>query len=1247
MTVDDIAPAFTYPSLEVELTNNSATSFSPISTGGTITSWEFVGTEPNGLNFGPGNGTIWGTPIDVQSKTQYLIWGNNSGGQLSVYLNITISDVPVVFSYAADNYNLTRAEPMATPIIPVSNGIVETWEIEPELTATGLSFDSATGEISGTPIINMTRTQYTVWANNTGGNVSQNFNITINEPRVGLDYSRENEIFVTGTTITPLHPTVTGGMVETWEYEGVLPNGLFFTNGVFTGTPIDVTSQTMLTVWANNTGGAINHTLNFTVNAPGVELDYDPDSSVITIGQPMTALTPIVTNGTVADVDVWSIYPELDNGLSFGTSNGTIWGTPTSIQPIQLYKVWANNTGGKSYHDINITILDIVPEISYSLVSVQMTNDTVSSDLPLNPTNLGGPVVTWSITPQLSSGLMFDVLTGEISGTPDEVKASEIYTVSATNTGGTDTTQIEITVLDQVPMIAYVPLDEVLLNNSSVLNMLPESTGGAITQWSINPEPSAGLFFDTSTGILSGTATEIKVRTEYEITATNDVGSMSVKVNVTVEDFDYDLSIGPIYLLINEEMLSIGPTSTLSDSVYEISPDLPDGMFIGASNGTIWGTPTDDMMLTNFTIYANNSLFNDVMVIQIGVLDDSDSDGMPNQLPLDYNPSGGLVEDLDDDADGFSDAEEVNCATDPLDANSLITDLDGDSICDELDEDIDGDGLLNDVESNSSTYVDQNNTGTDSSNADSDGDGVCDGPEVPANGGCSVGPDAFPFDSAGSIDSDGDGMPDTLNGESTSTPPLVEDLDDDNDTWLDTMEATCGTDITDQNSVPGDEDGDGICDALDTILDLPFTMTYPSDTLTLTLGNEISIQLPTVSGLGEVATWEISSELPAGLIFGWSPARDAHLDGSITGTPTEAMDATQFTIWANNSAHGQSFNITISVIEEVIDSEDSDDGDDENGIMAWGYICLPLILLLLLLLFVILVPGKKQVIDDAEPENTTAKPKFAKGEGTKENPFVLTPANDINPGDTIYSEELITITNITPGLKIQSIDYLDQQGGSKFTMADLTYIHEGITMIEADEEGVIKFQLIFDDSLEPTLGGGEFQGAIKIGRNSVYLMWDVKVKPDPEYVKQQENLESESEKASVDAEAEAKAKAKAKAEAKAEAESKVKAKADAETEKLRDKKLAELARVRARAKSIDFATLGVATIDEQDDLQAIKGIGPFIAEKLNALGIYTFEQVGNMTPKIEEEVNQAIEFFSGRIKRDEWAKQAKELANNK
>jgi predicted flap endonuclease-1-like 5' DNA nuclease len=91
------------------------------------------------------------------------------------------------------------------------------------------------------------------------------------------------------------------------------------------------------------------------------------------------------------------------------------------------------------------------------------------------------------------------------------------------------------------------------------------------------------------------------------------------------------------------------------------------------------------------------------------------------------------------------------------------------------------------------------------------------------------------------------------------------------------------------------------------------------------------------------------------------------------------------------------------------------------------------------------------------------------------------------------------------------------------------------------------------------------------------------------------------------------------------------------------KQAEELERIAKKAEKIDFATLGVASASEKDDLKSIKGIGPFIEEKLNALGIFTFEQVSKMTAKIEEEVNVAIEFFPGRVKRDEWAKQAKQL----
>ena len=87
----------------------------------------------------------------------------------------------------------------------------------------------------------------------------------------------------------------------------------------------------------------------------------------------------------------------------------------------------------------------------------------------------------------------------------------------------------------------------------------------------------------------------------------------------------------------------------------------------------------------------------------------------------------------------------------------------------------------------------------------------------------------------------------------------------------------------------------------------------------------------------------------------------------------------------------------------------------------------------------------------------------------------------------------------------------------------------------------------------------------------------------------------------------------------------------------------DLARIAEKKESIDFKTLGTASENDKDDLKNIKGIGPFLEQKLNALGIYTYKQISNMTPELEDQVNEAIEFFPGRIKRDNWVKQAKDL----
>lgn len=84
-------------------------------------------------------------------------------------------------------------------------------------------------------------------------------------------------------------------------------------------------------------------------------------------------------------------------------------------------------------------------------------------------------------------------------------------------------------------------------------------------------------------------------------------------------------------------------------------------------------------------------------------------------------------------------------------------------------------------------------------------------------------------------------------------------------------------------------------------------------------------------------------------------------------------------------------------------------------------------------------------------------------------------------------------------------------------------------------------------------------------------------------------------------------------------------------------------RIKEKASNIDFKRIGTSTEDEKDDLKLIKGVGPFIEKKLNALGIYTFKQIANFTDKDKDIVNEAIEFFKGRIKRDNWVEQAKDF----
>lgn len=77
------------------------------------------------------------------------------------------------------------------------------------------------------------------------------------------------------------------------------------------------------------------------------------------------------------------------------------------------------------------------------------------------------------------------------------------------------------------------------------------------------------------------------------------------------------------------------------------------------------------------------------------------------------------------------------------------------------------------------------------------------------------------------------------------------------------------------------------------------------------------------------------------------------------------------------------------------------------------------------------------------------------------------------------------------------------------------------------------------------------------------------------------------------------------------------------------------------------ATLTAPRGGKADDLKLIKGVGPKLAALCNQLGFYHFDQIASWTDAEIAWVDENLEGFKGRVERDEWVVQARDLAAGK
>lgn len=250
-----------------------------------------------------------------------------------------------------------------------------------------------------------------------------------------------------------------------------------------------------------------------------------------------------ITGFTSADVTV--------GGTSTGWSKGSAVAVSTSVYTVTLtpstastgsltLDVGANtvldNSGNNNTAATRktLTIIDTVaaPNISYTSSTI---NGVVSTAITsLTPSNSGGMVDTWTISPALPSGLRINSSTGVISGTPTTTSTFASYTVTGTNVTGSSTATVTVVVTNVASSVPGVPTIGTATatggTSATVTYTAPGSDGGAtITTYTATSSPGGitGSISQAGSGTISVSGLTPGTTYTFTVVATNSVGDSS------------------------------------------------------------------------------------------------------------------------------------------------------------------------------------------------------------------------------------------------------------------------------------------------------------------------------------------------------------------------------------------------------------------------------------------------------------------------------------------------------------------------------------------------------------------------------------------------------------------------------------------------------------------------------------------------------------------------------------------------
>lgn len=586
LTLKVNAPPAITSGASTTFTVGSAGTFTVTATGFPAPTFSETGALPSGVTLNSSSGVLSGTPAAGTGGTYPITITAQNGAtpNATQSFTLTVDQAPAITSANSAGFVVSTAGTFTV----TASGFPAPTIGESGPLPTGVTFNAATGVLSGTPAV-ATQGSYPITftaQNGVGANATQNFTLTVGlAPAVT---SASSTTFTVGSAGT-FTVTATGFPVPTYSETGPLPSGVSLnpTSGVLSGTPAAGTGGSYsITITAQN-GIAPNATQNFTLKvnqAPAITSANTTSFTVASFGS-------FAVTATGFPAPTFSETGPLPSGVTLNSASGLLSGTPAGgTQGSYPITITAQNAVGANATQ-NFTLnVDLSPTIT----SLANATFTVGSAGTFTVTATGFPAPTFGESGALPTGLSFNTTTGVLSGTP-AANTGGTYSLQFTAQNGVNpnATQIFSLTINQAPAITSAASTTFAVGSNNSFTVT--ASGFPAPTLSQTGTLPSGVTFNTATGVLSGTpASGTQGSYPITFTAQNGVGTNANQSFTLTVSF----TAPPSITSANSTTFTVGSAGTFAVTAtgapaptFGETGTLPSGVTLNPTTGVLSGTP--------------------------------------------------------------------------------------------------------------------------------------------------------------------------------------------------------------------------------------------------------------------------------------------------------------------------------------------------------------------------------------------------------------------------------------------------------------------------------------------------------------------------------------------------------------------------------------------------------------------------------------------------------------------------------